>query len=298
MPPYSAYLRVYEPLAAFREPALAAWAMYSDPESSLPDPREVLADELDRVRRGLASTPPVLVPERESDQALVRRIDETTYICPLETRSRSVLAYTTLDAGLPTEVVEAAVPAESRAVADRRVERTGTEVVQRRHIRDARWHVPLSWFVLFRSDERRLVLVPGEAAEQAAEDAGTVPAPDATGDTGPDRTMSYLTRMPDARKRLARALAVLRKTVEGTIIEEVEGLGRWLEEFHPHALVELDYGGIVELVDDGFLLTDRSVDDVAEGLAALAAGDAEGAAGHYQAIVARWVTVERHETAN
>lgn len=296
MPPYSAYLRVYEPLAAFREPALAAWAMYSDPEASLPDPREVLADELDRVRRGLASTPPVLVPERESDQALVRRIDETTYICPLETRSRSVLAYTTLDSDLPAEVVDAAVPAESRTVADRQVERTGAEALERRHIRDARWHVPLSWFILFRPAERRLVLVPDEAAQHAAEAAA--PAPETTGDTGPDRTMSYLTRMPDARKRLARALAVLKKTVEGTIIEEVEGLGRWLEEFHPHALVELDYGGLVELVDDGFLLTDRSVDDVAEGIAALAAGDAEGAAGHYQAIVARWVTVERSESAN
>lgn len=294
MSPYSAYLRVYEPLVAFREPARAAWALYSDPEAELPDPLEVLADEAREVRRRLAATPPVLVPERESDQALVRRIDQTTYICPLETRRRSIDAYAMLADTLPAEVLDAAVPKESRAAAEARVEHPAGQ--EQSHTQQARWHVPMSWFVLFRQSERRLVLVPDELSAASAESTEDPPADPY--EPGADRTMSYLTRMVEARRRLARALAVLRKTVEGALVDEVEELGRWLEEFHPHALVELDYGGLVDLVDDGFLLTDRSVDDVAEGVAALADGDGEVAARHYQAFVNRWSTVERHENAN
>ena len=298
MSPYSAYLRVYEPLVAFREPARAAWALYSDPDAELPDPREVLAAEEAAIRRGLTSTPPVAVPERESDQALVMRIDQTTYVCPLETRMRSMHAYATLADALPSEVVDAAVPAETRDSAERRsAEFRGS--VEYAHIREARWQVPIAWFVLFTQEERRLVVVPEAGAAEGAQ-AGGADEPEPASGSAPDtdRAMSYLTRMVEARKRLARGLAVLRKTVEGTIVEDVESLGRWLEEFHPHALVELDYGGLVHLVDDGFLLTDTSVTDVAEGIAALADGDGEAAARHYQAVVARWTAVEHRENAN
>ncbi|MQA02079.1 MAG: hypothetical protein GEV07_04925 [Streptosporangiales bacterium] len=301
MSPYSAYLRVYEPLVAFREPARAAWALYSDPEVDTPDPRELLAVEEAAARRRLAATPPVLVPDRESDHALVHRIDQTTYICPLQTRSRSIAAYATLEELLPREVFEAAAPAESRALAETRASESGGAQT---YIKQARWHVPVAWFILFRQTERRLVLVPddvthaGGAGTEVAggEDGGTEPV--TVPAEGADRTMSYLTRMVEARKRLARSLAVLRKTVDGTVVDEVEALGRWLEEFHPHALVELDYGGLVSLVDDAFLLTDRSVVDVAEGLAALADGDGEQAARHYQAVMTRWSAVERRECAN
>lgn len=298
MSPYSAYLRVYEPLVAFREPARAAWALYSDPDAELPEPRDVLAGEAVEMRAQLAATPPVLIPERESDQALVRRIDQATYICPLETRLRSVDAYRTLADVLPVEVLDAAIPEESRATADQRMERASS--AEHSHIRQARWHVPMAWFVLFRQSERRLVLVPEEPASAAVDsDATTGEEPAAaTYEPGGDRTLSYLTRMVEARRRLARGLAVLRKTVEGALVEEVELLGRWLEEFHPHALVELDYAGLVDLVDDGFLLTDRSVEDVAEGLSALSDGDGDEAARHYQTFVNRWARVERQENAN
>lgn len=304
MTPYIAYLRVYEPLVAFQEPARAAWALYSDPETQLPDPRDVLDQERRAVREQVAASPPVLIPSRESDQALVRRIDGTTYLCPLETRLRSVLAYNSLESSLPQLLLRSAVPRSARIAADAEVARWRSQgAAEYPHVRQSRWHVPLPWFVLFEPAERRLVLVPnGERAAAGGED-GDVAAGDTEGvaseeRSAPDRTLRYLTRMVEARRRLARALAVLKKTVEGLVVDEVELLGRWLEEFHPHAFVELDYGGIVDLVDDAFLLTDRSVADVAEGVAALADGDGQLAAQRYQAVMQRWSAVERLESAN
>lgn len=304
MTPYIAYLRVYEPLVAFHEPARAAWALYSDPEAPLPDPRDVLDRERRAVRERAAASPPVLVPQRESDQALVRRVDGTTYVCPLDTRLRSVLAYNALESNLPQLLVRSAVPRAARIAADAEVARWRSQgTAEHPHVQQARWHVPLPWFVLFEPAERRLVLVPngdraGVEGENGEAVAGEVDEPTPDGRPAPDRTLSYLTRMVEARRRLARALAVMKKTVEGLVVDEVELLGRWLEEFHPHAFVELDYGGIVDLVDDAFLLTDRSVADVAEGVAALAEGDGQLAAQRYQAVMQRWSGVERLESAN
>ena len=53
-----------------------------------------------------------------------------------------------------------------------------------------------------------------------------------------------------AERRVARALSVLRTAVQDeSVTAGVEELGRWLEEFHPRSLVELDYGGLVHLLD-------------------------------------------------
>jgi len=50
----------------------------------------------------------------------------------------------------------------------------------------------------------------------------------------------------------------------------LEEIGRWLEEFHPHSLVELDYGGLVQLLDDDALRADQSVAEVSATVSALA----------------------------
>ena len=65
----------------------------------------------------------------------------------------------------------------------------------------------------------------------------------------PTRSLVYRTAMAQARRRVARALQVLRKALpDGPTVTSVEALGRWLEEFHPRSLVELDYGGLVDLL--------------------------------------------------
>ena len=61
--------------------------------------------------------------------------------------------------------------------------------------------------------------------------------------------LRYRTPMVQARRRLARALRTLREHIgEGPLTEGLVDVGRWLEEFHPRSLVELDYGGLVHAV--------------------------------------------------
>ena len=78
----------------------------------------------------------------------------------------------------------------------------------------------------------------------------------------------------------------------------VEDLGRWLEEFHPRSLVELDYGGLVHLLDDAELRQDESARDVADALTALAEGDAGRASGAYGRVTARMKALQGVESAN
>jgi hypothetical protein len=95
--------------------------------------------------------------------------------------------------------------------------------------------------------------------------------------------------MSSARRRCAIALRTVRRHLEDVpVAGEIEQVGRWLEEFHPHCLVELDYAGLVDLVDDVHLSGDDSVADVTAGLEALAEGDSATAAAAYQRLVTRW----------
>jgi hypothetical protein len=105
--------------------------------------------------------------------------------------------------------------------------------------------------------------------------------------------------MSRARQRVARALEVLRRTVEdGVVTAGVEDLGRWLEEFHPRSLVELDYGGLVHLLDDEQLEADESARDVTLALAALGEGDADRAAAAYARVTSRMKALQAVESAN
>jgi hypothetical protein len=85
---------------------------------------------------------------------------------------------------------------------------------------------------------------------------------------------------------------------DGPVVDGVEQLGRWLEEFHPHSIVELDYGGLVHLLDDEELRADDSAEDLAEAVAALGRADADGVAAAYERVVNRWRVIAGVESAN
>ena len=78
----------------------------------------------------------------------------------------------------------------------------------------------------------------------------------------------------------------------------IEDLGRWLEAFHPHSLVELDYGGLVHLMEDEALREDQSVADIADSVAALGRGDAAAATAGYERVTARWRPIASVEAGN
>ena len=157
--------------------------------------------------------------------------------------------------------------------------------------------MPLAWFVPFAPTERWLVLGTPAAGDSRgpATAAGT-------------RTLVYATAMSQARRRVARSLATARRIPGSRCTEpgqaaaallrvgdELEEIGRWLEEFHPHALVELDYGGLVQLLDDDALRGDQSAAEVSAAVTALANGELELAAAMYQRLRARWRALEAIE---
>lgn len=85
---------------------------------------------------------------------------------------------------------------------------------------------------------------------------------------------------------------------EGPLIDGLVDVGRWLEEFHPRSLVELDYGGLVHALPAGELEADHSAADVAEGIEALRHGDGVAAGAAYGRLVERWRAVRDRRSAN
>ena len=199
-------------------------------------------------------------------------------------------------AGLPEEVADAFVPRPVAEAGNVGLERWAAEYPDlRAGIETSTWHVPLRWFVPFEAGERRVVVGRRPTPQRSVAGAGQPPVPDRE----PARSLLYVTAMARARRRVARALAVLRRTVEdGPAVDGVEELGRWLEEFHPRSVLELDYGGLVHLIDDETLRSDESARDVAAALAGLAEGDASAAAAAYERVNERWRALQALEAAN
>ncbi|UCM89337.1 hypothetical protein [Streptomyces marincola] len=276
--PYAAYLRVYEPLAAFPEPERSHWAEYAGRER-LPTAQ----DEVRHALAGLVARPPRAAPVRESTDAFVTTVDGVLCVCPWRTRLRSWQALGEVgDWLLPEPVLDAALPpgVRRRATADYQSWRERNPDA-RPWIRSALWHVPVRWFALFTDEER----VFRKAGEGAGPEAGPV--------------LRYRTPMVQARRRVARGLRTVREAMaQGPLAEALTDVGRWLEEFHPRSLVELDYGGLLYTIPEDQLAADRSAAEVTEGLAALAAGDLERAGRLYEELTDRWMTVRERQFAN
>ncbi|MGX2996210.1 hypothetical protein JNUCC64_18340 [Streptomyces sp. JNUCC 64] len=119
------------------------------------------------------------------------------------------------------------------------------------------------------------------------------------GAEGEGPVLRYRTPMVQARRRVARGLKTLRSALDdGPLVEGVTEVGRWLEEFHPKSLVELDYGGLVHALPAGHLAADRSAADVAEGIRALREGDGTAAGEAYGRLAERWRLVRERQSAS
>ncbi|MEW1861620.1 hypothetical protein OG896_21490 [Streptomyces sp. NBC_00669] len=277
--PYTSYLRVYEPLAAFPEPERTHWYRYAAAG------RERGAqDELRQSLAGLVPVPPIAVPVHESREAFIAEVGGVTHVCPWRTRLRGWMALEQLEGQLPAPVLDAMVPPVVRrqAAADHEAWRERNPDA-RPWIRSATWHVPVRWFILVGDDEREYEPVGAE---------------DATGGSK-QPMMRYRTPMVQARRRVARGLRVLKEALdESPLVDGLIDVGRWLEEFHPRSLVELDYGGLVHVIGPEALAADRSAADAAEGLAALREGDSAAAGTAYERLTDRWRAVRELQFAN
>jgi hypothetical protein len=283
---HAAFLRVYEPLAAFDGPARRRWEAYVAAGRAVP-PAEGVVRERAAALRAVSGRPPQVVPVVE-DHAFVTEVDGVTLVCPWRTRLRALEAVEQFTADLPPEVVRAFLPLEAVRAAEEELEQErASRPAERTAQLTSAWHVPLRWFVLVDAEERQVRLG----------------APGGGGSTSVDRLagrgLVYRTAMSRARRRTARALAVLRRTVEdGEVAAGLEDLGRWLEEFHPRSLVELDYGGLVHLLDDTALAEDESARDVTTALAALGEGDVGAATEAYARVTGRMKALQAVESAN
>jgi hypothetical protein len=293
---YAAYLRIYEPVSAFHEPDRSRWAAYVA-SSTRPRRRDsLIVEHAEALRRAIAA-PQVVVPERESEHAYVRHADGITYVCPWQTRLRCLVAYgrmmsaagAPLPGAAPTGDDDQAMAALARLDAGPR----GPET--RLHIQASVWTVPLAWFVPFAATERWLSLGQGHGRASAPATAPAI------------RALVYATPMSRARRRVARALAALRGLPAGSgdpaweplrTESDLAEVGRWLEEFHPYSLVELDYGGLVHLAGDDALAGDQSVAELRAAIDGAARGEYELAMAMYMRAHNRWRAFAEFELAN
>ena len=275
---FASYLRVYEPLSAFDKRSQSYWRRYVHDGRAV-TPMEGPGRQRTAVIEALGANWTRL-PDLPND-AYVLQSDQNTLICPWNLRVRVAEAALEARDGVPPVLADAFVPPALAGLAKAVVSdwNSGARVLEfgtpRQHEQISTWSVPLRWFVLVEMPERELIIEPKR------------------------RLLRYRTEMANARRRAHRALSVLRRSVgDVPITEAVEECTRWLEEFHPGSVVELDYGGLAEVLPDDALAADDSPALVARGLVALKKGDAEAATAAYEELVERWRAIQLLERCN
>jgi hypothetical protein len=270
---FTAYLRVYQPLAAFPPRERAEWAAYVEAGQALPASLLIGREE----RRGLARALGLAVGS-EREHALVERVGDVVYLCPLRTELRTLQSLVAFHSSVPDEVADAFVSAGDVERAERTLERWDRERPgSRSHILQAAWHVPLPWFALFEDDERRLLETrPGQPAR-----------------------LTYQTAMAKARGRVSRALSILQQLMEeAEMVVAAEELRGWLHDFDADSLVQLDYGGLTRAIPFEELAEDHSAAQVWEALEALEEGDLDRSSELYRGLSERWSALRGREASN
>ncbi len=266
-----AYLRVFQPLEAFPRDERAHWERYIVGGGRTRPARPIYRQRptVPQGRLGLLSS-------AEGDQADVRLIDGTYYVCPWRTRLRELASLLSLRESTVPEMVDAFVPeAEARRAARElaRLRRRSPAAVP--FMLQSPWHVPIRWFVLVAEDERRV-----------------------TEQEGGGFRLVYRTMVGRARKRAEGAISALRRSELAPLADLVADLSRWLSSFDPKSVVELDYDRVSALFSWDELDNDHSAREIQEAIAALAGGDMGRSGELYQQVAGRWAEVRSHESLN
>lgn len=254
----TAYLRVYVPVSRADGPVLEH---ISERDGA---PRVLRQGEF-----GLSS-------ESVRDDAFV--IDEGghRFVCPRNPRLRmleGLMAFRSTYAESPT----AALVPES--VADRAADELDRIHDRfpgvKSHILTSPFAIPLRWFAAFVQEERSIV----EGAD--------------------GMRVRYRAALAQALHRLRRTAQVLEDAgFDEVIVEQVGELVGWLEAFPRDALVELDYGSVVDLFDETDLVLDESAADIGASIDSLAEGDFEAAGEYYASAASRWAHAHALAYAN
>lgn len=290
--PFVAYLRVYEPLSAFDSDV--ADRIRESIQIGQIDYSTVGDRERDLWFRSQMSQPPTLLPgELANGSPSPRALRDVLFlattsvpglvgaeplVCPLDVRARSAAAlvgFLTTSHPSLREVALTARPETVREKAARVLAELPSGAV---HVVSTTWTVPLPWFTIVDPARRHVVL--------------------ATQDD-PRRRVCWRVTMADARARVTRAHDLAAKTMgDQGPTKVLEDTGRWLEHFHEQSAVELDYGGLVQLLTDEQIEEDTSAADVNAIVAALEREDVEEIATRFEKLRDFWGELAVRERFN
>ena len=277
--PFLSYLRVYEPLRAFEgasgtrvRAALARGPL--PPEKAGSHERELClraqlgarllpGDE----RNGRGPAPDDTDAGAAVEVLVLGGASGEPLVCPLDTRARAAAAVISFLDGETPLLRQSALPLPE-ASARHRAEVALAELGQgAAHVVSSSWTVPLPWFALVDPEERRLRL-------------------------DGRRRVWWRVPMNRARARAAQAERIVRNGLDDPAPADILAeTVTWLAQFDRASVVELDYGGVVELVDDEALRNDDSADQVRDALQALREGDTAAARASYDRLREFWAGV-------
>lgn len=207
-----------------------------------------------------------LLAESMEDDALVAEWNGIRFVCPRFPRLRvleGVLAFHSAYAEIGGDLI---VPERVALQAAEELEKFHRfQPSARSHILTAPWHVPIRWFVIFDPSEREIIERDGRTS------------------------IRYRTSLVQATDRVASALDTLRGVgMEDIVVEELDDLRSWLEDFPATAMVELDYGEVAGLFSGADLVFDETAADIHASLEALDMDDLKAAGDHYGRAINRW----------
>lgn len=242
--PFVAYLRVYEPLSAFPDASRDRLRHLAE-QSPLARADVGVHEQLLWLKSqdaGLAALPGERAdgsPLPVRDVMAVRGDSGELLICPLDLRARAAAAVVGFLSTAAAPLREATLG----GAAERLRVKAGTVLGELPggavHVVSTTWTVPLPWFVLVEPEER---VVEG---------------------SGGTATVYWLIPMRVARQRVQRAFELAEATFgESGPTKVLQDTARWLAHFHENSVVELDYGGLVQLMGEDGVEADTSAEDV------------------------------------
>ncbi|PPK67808.1 hypothetical protein V5P93_007150 [Actinokineospora auranticolor] len=253
--PFVAYLRVYEPLSTFAEPL--AGLLRGAVEVGGLDRADAAAREREVwLKSQLAgSVLPGELPDGRPTPSSIRDLlvidpaevpgsaaGSGPLVCPLDLRARSAAAMVGFLATSGSVLRDAVLGSPPDAIRRKATSVLGELPSGAVHVVSTTWTVPLPWFSLVDPDARHVVLAPRE---------------------DPRREVFWRATLADALARVERAHTLTKRTFGETGPTKVlADTAQWLGNFAEGSAVELDYGGLVQLLTDEELTEDSSAEDV------------------------------------
>jgi hypothetical protein len=199
-------------------------------------------------------------------------------VCPLDVRARSAAALVGFLATSSPALREVALTARPETVREKATRVLAELPSGAVHVVSTTWTVPLPWFTMVDPARRHVVL--------------------ATRDD-PRRRVCWRVAISDARERVTKAHELASRAMgDQGPTKVLEDTGRWLEHFHPGSAVELDYGGLVQLMTDEQIESDTSAADVNAIVDALEREDVEEIASRFEQLRDFWGALAVRERFN